>query len=332
VEALQLPDVRGDRRPDSRRLGSAEALGLEPGVPELPEVETVVRLLEPRLVGRTIERVDVRWARTVGKSGVREFERRVLGARVVAARRRAKYLVFDLERDGRSAGHLVGHLRMTGRMHVEAPDWDAGAHVRVSLALDDGRVFHFIDVRKFGRLEFAADLARTFARIGVEPLSLEFTAGELHRLLRARRRRLKPLLLDQSIVAGLGNIYVDEALHKAKLHPLLASTRVDPAGARRLHSAVVRTLAAAIAREGSSFDAFYRTPEGNPGSYQSRFRVYGRAGKPCRTCKTPIVKLTVGQRGTHVCPTCQPRRGNAKGAATSPLPRPSARATARRGA
>lgn len=277
-------------------------------MPELPEVETVVRLIEPRLAGRSVVGARVRWARTVGKAGVAEFERRIVGARVTRVWRRAKYLVFDLSRGGRPAGHLVGHLRMTGRMHVEDPAWDAGVHVRVSLSLDDGRVFHFIDVRKFGRLEFACDLDDAFAAIGVEPLSAEFTAERFHALLGARRRRLKPLLLDQSIVAGLGNIYVDEALHQAKLHPLASSLRVDSAAARRLHGAIRRTLAAAIEREGSSFDTFYRTPEGNPGSYQARFRVYGREGKPCRSCKTPIVKFTVGQRGTHVCPSCQPRR------------------------
>lgn len=286
-------------------------------MPELPEVETVVRLIEPRLVGRTIVGARVGWARTVGKGGVARFTREVVGARVVRAWRRAKYLVFDLERAGAPAGHLVGHLRMTGRMHVEAPEWDAGAYVRVSLALDDGRVFHFIDVRKFGRLEFFEDLARVFESIGVEPLSDEFTAERFHADLRARRRRLKPLLLDQSLVAGLGNIYVDEALHAARLHPLASSARVDLPSARRLHGAIRRTLAAAIRREGSSFDVFYRTPEGNPGSYQERFRVYGREGKPCRTCRTPIQRLVVGQRGTHVCPTCQPRRAARPGRKSS---------------
>ncbi len=296
-------------------------------MPELPEVETVVRLLEPRIVGRSITRVDVRWERTLGGLGVHEFERKVIGAKVTAVHRRAKYLVFDLERGGKPAGHLVGHLRMSGRMHVENADWEPGIHVRVSMNLNDGKVFHFIDVRKFGRLAFAADLRRVFARIGDEPLEAAFTHERLHALLSARRRQLKPLLLDQSVIAGLGNIYVDESLHKAGLHPLLASTKVDRAAARRLHSAVQKTLRAAIKREGSSFDTFYRTPEGQPGSYQEKFRVYGREGKPCRSCKTPIVKFTVGQRGTHVCPTCQPGRSPKLKRAKE---RPSARAKVRR--
>ncbi|HUR29761.1 MAG TPA: bifunctional DNA-formamidopyrimidine glycosylase/DNA-(apurinic or apyrimidinic site) lyase [Planctomycetota bacterium] len=278
-------------------------------MPELPEVETVVRLIRPRLVGRTVRSVDARWQRTLGGATVAEFSRALVGARVSAVWRRAKYLVFDLERRGKPAGHLVGHLRMSGRMHVEDAQWDPGVHVRLSFTLDDGNVFHFIDVRKFGRLVFAQDLAHVFDGLGDEPLAKTFTPERLHALLAARKRRLKPLLLDQSVVAGLGNIYVDEALHRAKLHPLLLSTRVDLPAAKRLHSAVRTTLLAAIAREGSSFDTFYRTPEGRPGSYQRQFRVYGRGGKPCRVCHATIIKFTVGQRGTHVCPRCQPRGG-----------------------
>jgi formamidopyrimidine-DNA glycosylase len=278
-------------------------------MPELPEVETVVRLLVPRMVGRSVVSVNSRWKRTLGGQSVSEFTRSLVGARVLSIWRRAKYLVFDLERGGKSAGHLVGHLRMSGRMHVENAQWDPGIHVRLSFTLDDGNVFHFIDVRKFGRLVFAKNLSLVFERIGDEPLADSFTAARLHELLGERKRRLKPLLLDQSIVAGLGNIYVDESLHRARLHPLLLSTKVDAAGAKRLHSAVQKTLRAAIEREGSSFDTFYRTPEGQPGGYQSRFQVYGRQGQPCRRCGTPIVKLTVSQRGTHFCPNCQPRRG-----------------------
>ncbi len=294
-------------------------------MPELPEVETVMRLLLPRIVGRSVLSVDSRWERTLGGASAREFSRALVGAKVIAVRRRAKYLVFDLERGGNPAGHLVGHLRMSGRMHVENASWDPGKHVRLSFTLDDGNVFHFIDVRKFGRLVFATDLARVFDSLGDEPLEKSFTAERLHTLLGARKRRLKPLLLDQSIVAGLGNIYVDESLHRARLHPLLLSTRVDFAATRRLHAAVQKTLRAAIEREGSSFDAFYRTPEGQPGSFQHQFRVYGRDGKPCKVCKTTIVKFTVGQRGTHVCPGCQPKPRLTK------APK-SARARVRRGA
>jgi formamidopyrimidine-DNA glycosylase len=274
-------------------------------VPELPEVETVVRLIRPRLVGRTITGARVLWRRTVGGQG---FEARVTGARIASVRRRAKYFVLDLERGGAPAGALVGHLRMTGRVHVEPASEPAPEYAKVALALDDGHVLHFVDVRKFGRLVWRADAEQELGQLGPEPLAAGFTAEWLAGALRARRRLLKPLLLDQTFVAGLGNIYVDEALHRAGLHPLGRSERVRPEQARRLHAAIRAVLRAAIAREGSSFDVFYRTPEGNPGSYQDEFQVYGRAGEPCRACGAPVVRIVVGQRGTHLCPRCQPLR------------------------
>lgn len=279
-------------------------------MPELPEVETVVRLIRPHLLGRTIVGARVLWARTVGGVRPERFRRAVTGSRVTRVWRRAKYTVFDLEREGRPAGHLVGHLRMTGRFHVEAPGFRPGPHLRVSLELDDGRSFHFIDVRKFGRLVFVEDWRGPLRLLGPEPLEPEFTAAWLHAALRARRRQLKPLLLDQAFLAGLGNIYVDEALHASGLHPLRLSDGVPRDAAERLHAAIRGTLSRAIEKEGSSFDTFYRTPEGQPGQFQEEFRVYGRDGKPCPNCRTRILRLVVGQRGTHVCPRCQkaPRR------------------------
>jgi formamidopyrimidine-DNA glycosylase len=279
-------------------------------VPELPEVETVARLLRPRLVGRTIVGARVRWRRTIGGASEAAFRAAVSGRRVSAIERRGKFLLFALERGGVPSGWLVGHLRMTGRMHVEPRSWDPGPFGKVELPLDDGRVFHFVDVRKFGRLVHARDHAELTGELGPEPLAAEFGAGELGNLLRGRRRRLKPLLLDQTVIAGLGNIYADEALFAARLHPLRRADRVTPAECARLHAAIRATLRAAIEREGSSFDTFYRTPEGNPGSYQDSFRVYGRTGEPCLACGAPIRRIVVGQRGTHHCPRCQraPRR------------------------
>ena len=275
-------------------------------MPELPEVETVVRLIRPRLEGRAIAASRVRWARTLGGLDPRRFGREVLDERIARVWRRGKYVVIDLERGGELGGWLVGHLRMTGRFHVEEPAWDPGPYSRLSLDLDDGRRFHFIDVRKFGRFTFATDLGRALPALGPEPLGEEFTLEWLRAGLRARRRLLKPLLLDQSFVAGLGNIYVDESLHLARLHPLRRSDRVDAAGARRLFGAIRWTLERAIEREGSSFDAFYRTPEGRPGSFQDQFRVYGREGLACPECGTALRRIVVGQRGTHLCPRCQP--------------------------
>jgi formamidopyrimidine-DNA glycosylase len=276
-------------------------------MPELPEVETVVRLIRPRLSGRRIESCDVRWERTLGGLSTRSFAQAVVGSRVTRVWRRAKFIVADLERDGRSSGSLVGHLRMTGRMHVEPKGFDPGPYVKVSLALDDGRTFHFVDVRKFGRLWYAADSDEQLGDLGIEPLDDQFTADWLFGALRSKRRLVKPLLLDQSFVAGLGNIYVDESLHRAGIHPLARSERLTRARAARLRDEIRATLSEAIEREGSSFDVFYRTPEGNPGSYQDQFKVYGRDGEPCLTCGAVIERLVVGQRGTHVCRRCQKR-------------------------
>ena len=275
-------------------------------MPELPEVETVARLIRPVVEGRRVRGVEVDWVRTLGGDEPAIFEERVVGARIVRVWRRAKQIVMDLERRGRPAGHLLVHLRMTGRLHGRPKAQAPGPFRRVSLVLDRGTL-DFDDVRKFGRFLYREDPESVLAGLGPEPLGEEFTADWLLAALRGRRRVLKPLLLDQSFVAGLGNIYVDEALHRSRLHPEQRSDRVRPARARELWAAIRETLAAAIEREGSSFDTFYWTPEGQRGSYQHQFQVYGRQGKPCKRCGTTIKRLVVAQRGTHLCPRCQPR-------------------------
>lgn len=274
-------------------------------MPELPEVETIVRLLRPKVVGRTVTGVHVEWMRTLGGVSKRRFRAGVVGAEVLAIRRRAKYLLFDLHRGGR-ARVLVGHLRMSGRFHVVPQHADPEPWSRVRLDLSDGYALVFVDVRKFGRLVLAKDEGQVLPPLGPEPLGADFTEEWFRQALGQRRRMLKPLLLDQSFLAGLGNIYVDEALFQSRLHPRRRSDRVPAARVAVLHAAIRATLADAIEREGSSFDGFYRTPEGQPGRYQHQFLVYGRAGDPCRRCGRKITKLVVGQRGTHVCTRCQP--------------------------
>ncbi len=268
-------------------------------MPELPEVETVVRQLRPQLVGATIARVELPWRGVVSRPAPEAFRRGLAHRRIEGLGRRGKYLLFALD-DGR---HLVGHLRMTGRLHVGRRIDDAFARARLHLV--DGRELVFADVRKFGRLALVRDPAEALPELGPEPLSDVLTGPWLARALRSHRRRLKPLLLDQSFLAGLGNIYVDESLHRAGLHPLRLSHRVTRPQAEALAAAIGAVLRSAIAADGSSFDAFYRTPEGRPGRFQDEFAVYGRAGQPCRRCATTIVRLNVGQRGTHVCPRCQ---------------------------
>lgn len=274
-------------------------------MPELPEVETTARLVRPDLVGRRIRSVEVDWVRTLGGQDPYEFTEALVGATIVTVDRRAKWVRIALTRRGKPAGTVLVHLRMTGRLMVlptrePAPDWR-----RVSLQLDRGTL-HFVDVRKFGRMEFFEDPAERLGELGPEPLGDTFTASWFRTALRSRRRALKPLLLDQTFLAGLGNIYVDESLFRAGLHPLRRSDRVPPRQADLLHRAIREILVAAIEREGSSFDGFYRTPEGQPGGYQHLFQVYGRDGQPCRVCERTLKRIVVGSRGTHFCTRCQP--------------------------
>ncbi len=268
-------------------------------MPELPEVETIVRQLRPQIVGRRVVAVSVHWERTLGGASVDQFENALVGRCVERVWRRAKYFVLDLD-DGT---HIVGHLRMSGRLYV-SPDADL-PYARVSLALDDGRHLVFSDVRKFGRFAHVARLDDGLPALGPEPLEDSFDAAWLHGALRSRKRALKPLLLDQSFIAGLGNIYVDESLFTARLHPLRLSHTLKRAQSDELATAIRDVLARAVALDGSSFDTFYRTIEGQPGAYQDEFLVYGRDGKPCRRCGHVIAKMLVAQRGTHLCRRCQ---------------------------
>jgi formamidopyrimidine-DNA glycosylase len=273
-------------------------------VPELPEVETVVRQIAPGVVGRTIRGLDLHWARTLSGGTRARVERAIVGARIARSYRRAKWIVFEL---AAGRGALLVHLRMTGRLFVRATKEPASDYVRLSLALSGGKRLDFEDVRKFGRVHWCADPNEVFESLGPEPLADDFTAEDLHMALTSRRRMLKPLLLDQTVVAGLGNIYVDETLFASGLHPLTASDRLGRADTERIHTNMRRILARAIECQGSSFDVFYRTPEGQPGRFQDEFLAYGRDGRPCRNCGTELIKLTVAQRGTHVCPVCQPK-------------------------
>jgi formamidopyrimidine-DNA glycosylase len=271
-------------------------------MPELPEVETTVRQIRPQVVGRRIVGAEVEWRPALGGVSPGRFRRSVIGSRIERVWRRAKYMIFDLE----ERGCLVGHLRMSGRLRVLDRTEDPGPYSRLRLLLSDGRILHFLDLRKFGRLVYARRPEEVLGELGPEPLGESFTRSWLRSALRGRRRQLKPLLLDQSFVAGLGNIYTDEALHRARLHPLRLASGLRPAASDRLHGAIREVLEGAIEREGSTFDGFYKTPEGKPGRYQHQFSVYGRSGKPCPRCGRPIRRIVVAQRGTHLCARCQP--------------------------
>ncbi|MEW6241205.1 MAG: bifunctional DNA-formamidopyrimidine glycosylase/DNA-(apurinic or apyrimidinic site) lyase [Chloroflexota bacterium] len=267
-------------------------------MPELPEVETIARSLRPELAGKTILDADVRWTRTIAMPSARKFKERVRGQRIESVGRRAKFLHFTLSQDS-----LFVHLRMSGDLFIKGAAAVPEKHDRLILTLSGGKKLVFNDARKFGRVWLTDQPALVIGDLGPEPLDTAFTADMFYEMLRRRHRRLKPLLLDQTFLAGLGNIYTDEALHMARLHPLAASDAVKREQARVLHEAIRSVLNEGIRRNGASIDWVYRG-----GEFQNHFRVYGREGQPCPVCGTKIKRLVVGQRGTHVCPRCQPLR------------------------
>jgi formamidopyrimidine-DNA glycosylase len=272
-------------------------------MPELPEVETIRADLEGRLVGRAFTRVEVSWPRTVAVPDLDTFLSELPGHIVERAGRRGKYLVFDLDR----GAALTVHLRMTGRLRWVAGDTPPSQHARAVLYLDGDDALHFEDQRKFGRLYFTrdeAELADVLRKLGPEPLEAAFTRQAFRQTIRGKRAQLKPLLLDQRFVAGLGNIYVDEALFRAKLHPLRRSDTLTDADIDRLHEGVVAALQHGIINRGTTL-ADYRDAWGTAGRNKERLLVFRREGKPCGVCGTPIEKIRVGQRGTHLCPSCQ---------------------------
>jgi formamidopyrimidine-DNA glycosylase len=275
-------------------------------MPELPEVETIRRALAPSVEGRRLARLtilDARWCEPVDPGAV---EAGASGRRVEALGRRGKYLVWRLAGDG----HLVMHLRMTGTLLYGRAGGAARPHTRVRFTFDDGGEVVLVDPRRFGTgvlLEGAAALEEHLAtRVGVEPLQPEFTGERLRELARGRRAPVKAFLLDQAKIAGVGNIYADEALFAAGIHPRRPAGRLTRAQAGALRDAVVATLTAGIDANGATIDDF-RHPDGARGSFQDAFQVHRREGLPCPRCGAPVVKMRVAQRGTYVCPGCQRR-------------------------
>jgi formamidopyrimidine-DNA glycosylase len=280
-------------------------------MPELPEVETIVRTLRPHLIGRRIVAADVRWPRSIATPLPRQFKHDVQDQIIQDVSRRAKFLHIRLSRS-----HLLVHLRMSGDLSIKPGTPRPEKHDRLILQLAPASrpayapnstedspgttSLIFNDTRKFGRVWLTDRVETVTGTLGPEPLGTEFTADTLHASLHARRRHLKPLLLDQTFIAGLGNIYTDEALHIARLHPLKASDTVTRPQAERLHEAIQSVLTEGIRRNGASIDWVYRG-----GDFQNHFRVYDRAGEPCPVCGTRIRRIVIGQRGTHVCPRCQ---------------------------
>jgi formamidopyrimidine-DNA glycosylase len=280
-------------------------------MPELPEVETIVRILsqgdgcEKPLSGRVVEKVELTWQRSLAVPLPEEFLAKLPGQRVEGISRRGKFIVVRFDQD-----HLLIHLRMSGDLRLEnsfnenrdfAP---LSKHDRCAINFVDGFRLVFNDPRKFGRMWLVKDPKEILERLGPEPLSLDFTSTQLYDLLHSKHRQLKPLLMDQTFLAGLGNIYSDEALFCSKLHPLRLSNELSSEQVNRLWLAIREVIGEGILRNGASIDWVYRG-----GDYQNKFQVYQRTGLPCYRCGTAIEKIIVGQRSTHFCPNCQPQKG-----------------------
>ena len=273
-------------------------------MPELPEVETIAALLRGNasdaplsIIGCRVKDARVLWPRTLANLEPAAFRKAIRGQDVVSVGRRGKFLVITLSR-----GTLLLHLRMSGDVRVDpaGQPTDAEKHDRLIIEFTGGQRLVFNDTRKFGRAWLAGNPAEVFGDLGPEPLDEGLTEQVFSGMLKNRKRQLKPLLMDQRFLAGMGNIYTDEALHAAWLHPLQIANRVTESQAGGLLEAMRAVLREGIRRNGASIDWVYRG-----GSFQNYFRVYGRAGQPCLTCGTLIERLLVGQRGTHICPRCQ---------------------------
>jgi formamidopyrimidine-DNA glycosylase len=273
-------------------------------VPELPEVETVVRGLREPLIGRTVLSVWYDWSRVIHSPDPEQFAARIAGQTFRAVNRRAKYILCQLDHD-----ILVVHLKMTGQLYVTPNDaaHNADRWVHFRLQLDGGQQLRFSDMRKFGFVALTPTFEALAPKLGPEPLEDEFTAAVLKARMSRHHKAIKALLLDQAFVAGVGNIYADEALHRAGIHPLRPADELTDAEIARLHDAIRVTLLRGIDREGASISS-YRKPDGTPGDMQNHFIVYDREGEPCLNCGQPIEKIRVAQRGTHYCPQCQPLR------------------------
>ncbi|MCJ7716766.1 MAG: DNA-formamidopyrimidine glycosylase [Anaerolineales bacterium] len=270
-------------------------------MPELPEVETFRRYLlqgndgSPSILGKKIRDVDLLWSGSIASPSPDEFLERIKGQYITGIGRRGKNLLIMLSSDT-----LIIHLRMSGELVVEEKTAPQGKHYRVIFNFDDKFRMAFNNIRKFGRIWLTDNTQEQLGNLGPEPLSDDFTAEELHLILKSHNRQLKYFLLDQEMIAGMGNIYTDEALYRAKLHPALNSDSLDFHQARMLWKSIREVLEEGIKNQGSSIDWMYRG-----GDYQNYLSVYNLEGEPCKTCNTPVARIKIAQRSTYYCPTCQ---------------------------
>ncbi|MBA3817039.1 MAG: DNA-formamidopyrimidine glycosylase [Parachlamydiaceae bacterium] len=273
-------------------------------MPELPEVETIVQgLRKEGLIGLKVKRALVYWERSLADHSSSSFSHRIVEQTIVDITRKGKFLVFSLDQDT-----LLVHLRMTGKFFVEDQGAAIHPHERIRLCLSDHRILRYEDQRKFGKWYLLSDPEEVLHKIGIEPLSRDFTLIAFKRLLENSNRQIKPFLLDQHYIAGLGNIYVDEALWEAKIHPLRSIQSLNEKEKALLHRAIILVLKKGVANSGTSLGAYrsnYLSVAGRRGSNQQDLKVFRREGLSCSRCNGIIKKIVVAQRGTHICPICQ---------------------------
>jgi formamidopyrimidine-DNA glycosylase len=266
-------------------------------VPELPEVETIKNELLPYVIGRKITGVMLFWERIVRTPSADEFTEEIIGQTITGLTRRGKYLFFHLN----SGRLLVMHMKMTGSLIIDPAD---DRFSRAIFYLDNGTAMHFWDPRKFGVMWLADDDSAVLAKLGPEPLDNRFTPGVLAEILKKHTAPVKPVLLDQAIIAGIGNMYSDEALFDAGIHPMRPASSLSGDEVKRLHASIVRVLNKALKSKGASVRNYIR-PDGNPGTAHDEFNVAHGMGKHCPRCGTAIQRIVVRGRGTYLCPKCQ---------------------------
>ncbi|MDQ0351225.1 formamidopyrimidine-DNA glycosylase [Alkalibacillus filiformis] len=273
-------------------------------MPELPEVETVRKTLEPIITGKTVADIDIRYPGIIKEpEDVERFKFQIKGQTFRSIKRLGKFLLFYLDEDV-----LISHLRMEGKYGLFNEEEKNDAHTHVIFKLDDGQELRYKDVRKFGTMHLKPVKTEfntpPINKLGLEPFSEEFTVDYLYEKLQKTSRLIKPTLLDQTIVTGLGNIYVDEALFKSQIHPERIASSVSYEECHKLQKAVVEVLSRAVEKGGTSIRS-YLNSLGEIGMFQLELAVYDQTGEPCVVCLSPITKTKVGGRGTHFCPTCQ---------------------------
>ena len=269
-------------------------------MPELPEVETIRRELAPRITGKSFVGVTLNWPKTVQIPSVEAFKGELIGQTIQGLDRRGKYLILRLE----SGDSLILHLRMSGSLLIE-PRCEADPYTRTVFHLDDGSKLCFRDPRKLGVMWLVKDANEVVGRLGPEPLDNRFTVDVFRERTGKRSAPIKAVLCDQGIIAGIGNMYADEALFAAGIHPLRTVNRLSTEEIKRLYTAIRQTLERAIDCCGASISDYQR-PGGQPGTAQSLFKVAHRRGEPCPVCGTPIERIPIRQRGSYFCPRCQP--------------------------